>query len=124
MQKLTAIGHVGAAPETRTMPSGDKVTNFSLACTERWTDKATGEKKERTEWLRCVVFRKAAEIIAEYVSKGDKLYIEGKLSTSTYEKDAVIHYSTDIVVSEFEFLTPKAKPSEPEPFELSALANG
>lgn len=101
LNKATLIGNVGSDPEVKTMPSGDKVANLSLATSERWKDKSTGERKEKTEWHRVVVFGKLADVVESYVKKGSKLYIEGKIQTRKWEKDGVDRYSTEIVLQGF-----------------------
>jgi single-strand DNA-binding protein len=98
------VGNVGQDPETRYMPSGGAVTNVTLATSESWKDKNTGENQERTEWHRLVFFNKLAEIVAEYVKKGSKLYVEGALRTRSWEQDGVKRYATEIVANEMQML--------------------
>lgn len=98
VNKVILIGNVGQDPDVRRMPSGDAVANVSLATSETWKDKGTGERQERTEWHRVVFFGKLAEIVEQYVRKGSKLYVEGKLRTRKYDKDGQTHYSTEVVV--------------------------
>ncbi len=107
LNKVMLIGHLGRDPEIRYTQQGLAVVNFSLATTEQWTDKNSGERQEKTEWHRIVVFGKQAEICEKYLSKGRQVYIEGRLQTSTYEKDGQTHYATDIVASNFQFLGSK-----------------
>jgi single-strand DNA-binding protein len=102
MQRLQAIGRVGGDPEVRELQQ-TKVASFSLAVSEKWTDKS-GEKKESTEWVSCVAWDKKADLISQYVHKGDQLYIEGKLKTDKYEKDGQTHYSTKVIITAMEFL--------------------
>jgi single-strand DNA-binding protein len=104
INKVILIGNVGRDPETRYTRTGDAVTNLSMATSETWVDKQTGERKEQTEWHNVVAFRKPAEVIAEYVRKGSKLYIEGQLRTRSYEKDGQTHYRTEILCRNFQFL--------------------
>lgn len=105
LNKVQVIGNVGKDPEIRYMPSGGAVVNFSLATSEFWKDKVTGEKKEKTEWHKIVFFNKQADIIGEHVKKGNKLYIEGKLSTRKWQnKEGQDQYTTEIVGNEFIFL--------------------
>ncbi len=104
LNKVLLIGNLGADPEMKYLPSGDAVVNLSLATTDRWKDKQTGENKERTEWHRVSFFGKAAETIAEYMTKGSAMYIEGSIQTRKYEKDGVTHYATDIKGRSFQFL--------------------
>lgn len=104
VNKVILIGNVGQDPETRYMPNGNAVTNLSLATTETWKDKNTGEQQERTEWHRVTFYQRLAEIVAEYVRKGSKLYIEGRLQTRSWEQDGVKRYATDIIASEMQML--------------------
>jgi single-strand DNA-binding protein len=97
------MGNLGQDPELRFMPDGRAVVNISIACTERWKDKATGEQKENTEWIRAVGFGKRAEIIAEYFKKGSQIYVSGKMRTRSWEKDGAKHYTTEIVIDDFQF---------------------
>jgi len=114
LNKVQIMGHLGKDPEIRYMPDGKAVVNFSIATTERWKDKNTGEQNEKTEWHRIVFFGKAAEVIGEYVHKGDPLYVEGKLQTRKWQdSDGNDRYSTEIVGSEFQFLKSKAESSAP-----------
>ncbi len=98
VNKVILVGTCGQDPETRYLPSGNAVTNLSLATNEQWTDKQTGQKVEKTEWHRVVLFGKIAEIAGEYLRKGAQVYIEGKLQTREWEKDGIKRYSTEIVV--------------------------
>lgn len=98
VNKAIIIGTCGQDPEIRYMPNGDAVCNLSIATNEEWKDKASGEKKSKTEWHRVVLFGKIAEIAGEYVRKGTSVYLEGKLQTREWEKDGVKRYSTEIVV--------------------------
>jgi single-strand DNA-binding protein len=107
INKAILLGNLGRDPEVRALPSGTAVTNFSVATSERWKDKATGEQKEQTEWHRCVAFGRQAEIAAQYLRKGSKVYVEGTLQTRQYEKDGQTHYSTEIKVREFQMLDSK-----------------
>ena len=107
MRKTMMLGNVGRDPETRYTPAGIAVTNFSLADTERWDDKETGEKKERTEWVRWVAFGRQAEIIGEHVKKGALIYCEGKQQTRDYMKDGVKTYTTEVKLKEFHFASSK-----------------
>lgn len=98
VNKVILVGNLGAEPDVRYMPSGDAVANVSIATSETWKDKQTGERQERTEWHRVVFFGKTAEIVKQYLHKGSKVYVEGKLRTRKYQKDGQDHYSTEIVV--------------------------
>ena len=95
INKVILIGRLGRDPEIRYTPNGDAVANFSIATSENWKDKNTGEKKEKTEWHRLVAFRRRAEIIGEYLTKGSLIYIEGKLQTREWDdKEGVKRYTT------------------------------
>lgn len=98
VNKVILVGTCGQDPEVKYMPNGNAVTNVSLATSEQWKDKQTGEKKEKTEWHRVCLFGKVAEIAGEYLRKGSQVYIEGKLQTREWEKDGVKRYATEIVV--------------------------
>lgn len=102
LNKACLIGNVGKDPEIRSMNGGDKVANFSIATSESWKDRNTGERKERTEWHRVVVWGALAEVVEKYVSKGDKLYVEGKIQTRKWtDQSGVEKYSTEIVLQGF-----------------------
>ena len=97
VNKVIIVGNLGRDPETRYMPSGDAMTSIAVATTDSWKDKATGEKKEQTEWHRISFFGKLAEIAGQYLKKGSQVYIEGSLRTRKYtDKDGVEKYATDI----------------------------
>lgn len=98
VNKVILVGTCGQDPETRYLPSGNAVTNLSLATSEQWTDKQTGQKVEKTEWHRVSLFGKVAEIAGEYLRKGSQVYIEGKLQTREWEKDGIKRYTTEIIV--------------------------
>jgi len=116
VNKVTIIGHLGADPETRYMPSGAAVANISVATTEKWKDKESGEEKEQTEWHRICFFGRLAEIASEYLRKGSPVYIEGKLQTRKWtDKDGVDRWSTQIVAREMQMLGQKREGSERPP---------
>lgn len=98
VNKAILIGNVGGDPEVRYMPNGNAVANITLATSDSWKDKNTGQQQERTEWHRVVFFGRLAEVVGEYVRKGSKLYIEGRIQTREWEKDGVKRYTTEIVV--------------------------
>jgi single-strand DNA-binding protein len=98
VNKAILVGTCGQDPEVRYLPNGNAVTNLSLATSEQWTDKQTGQKVEKTEWHRVSLFGKVAEIAGEYLRKGSQVYIEGKLQTREWEKDGIKRYTTEIVV--------------------------
>lgn len=104
VNKVILLGNVGNEPELRQIPNGGAVVNFSLATSESWKDKNTGNQETRTEWHRVVAFNRLAEIIAEYVKKGSQIYIEGQLRTRKWDKDGVTQYSTEVVASEMQIL--------------------
>lgn len=108
INKAIIVGRLGKDPEMRYMPDGTAVASFSVATSEDWKDKATGEKKERTEWHRIVAFRKLGEICGEYLSKGKQVYIEGRIQTRAWDdKDGNKRYTTEIVASDMQMLSPK-----------------
>lgn len=110
LNKVTLIGYLGHAPEMRETTSGDAVAHLSLATTETWKDKATGEKKEATEWHRVVLYRKLAEIAGQYLKKGSLVYIEGRLQTRKWTgKDDIDRYTTEIIADDLRMLG--ARPS-------------
>jgi len=98
VNKVILVGTCGQDPEVRYLPNGNAVTNLSLATSEAWTDKQTGQKVEKTEWHRVVLFGKVAEIAGEYLRKGSQCYIEGKLKTREWEKDGIKRYATEVHV--------------------------
>lgn len=105
INKVILIGNLGKDPEVRYMPSGAAVTNVTVATTEQWRDKQTGEQQERTEWHQVVFFKRLAEIAGEYLRKGSKVYIEGSLRTRKWQgKDGQDRYTTEIVASEMQML--------------------
>lgn len=103
VNSVTLIGNVGKDPEVRRMTNGDPVVNLSIATSESWRDKATGEKKEKTEWHRVVIFNEhIAKVAEQYVKKGSKVYLSGALQTRKWaDKDGAEKYSTEIVVQKF-----------------------
>lgn len=104
INKVILVGNCGKDPEVRYMPSGSAIANVSIATSESWKDK-DGQQQERTEWHRVVFFNKLAEIVGQYVKKGSKLYVEGSLRTTQYEKDGVTRYTTDIVCRDMQMLS-------------------
>ena len=105
VNKVILIGNMGADPEVRYMPTGGAVANITVATSESWTDKQTGEKKEQTEWHRCVAYQRLAEIIGEYTRKGSKVYIEGKLKTRKWQdQQGVERYTTEVIIDELQML--------------------
>lgn len=104
VNKVILVGNAGNDPEFRVMPNGNGVANVSLATSETWKDKNTGEQQEKTEWHRVIFFNRLAEIVEQYIKKGSKLYIEGRLQTRSWEQDGVKRYTTEIVASEMQML--------------------
>jgi len=104
INKVIIVGNVGQDPITKYLPSGGAVTNISIATTDSWKDKETGEKKENTEWHRVSFFNRLAEIAGEYLRKGSQVYIEGSLRTRSWEDNGVKKYSTEIVAREMQML--------------------
>ena len=113
VNKVILVGNLGADPETRYLPSGDPVTNLRLATTDSWKDKASGEKKEATEWHRVVLFRRLAEVAGQYLKKGSQVYIEGRIRTRKWQdKDGQERYTTEIEANEMKMLGGKSDRSE------------
>ena len=105
VNKVILVGNLGADPETRHFNDGGAVANITLATSESWTDKSSGEKKERTEWHRVVFYRRLAEVVAEYLRKGSQVYVEGSLQTRKWQdKDGVDRYTTEIVARNMQML--------------------
>lgn len=99
------IGRLGRDPESRSMPNGDLAVNFSIACDDSYNNKGTGEKVEQTEWVRVSAFGKLAEIINQWVVKGQQVYIQGKLRTRKWtDKDGIERYSTEIIADRMQML--------------------
>ena len=118
INKVILVGNLGQKPEMRYTSSGIPVANFSIATTERWGTDEQGQRKEHTEWHRCVAWRKLAEICSQYLDKGTKVYVEGRIRRSEYTgQDGIKRYSTEIVIDQMEILTPKGMresvPDEP-----------
>lgn len=105
VNKVILVGHLGKDPETRYAPSGDAICNITLATAEQWKDRATGEKREATEWHRVVFFGKLAEIAGQYLKKGRQVYVEGSLRTRKWtDKDGQERYTTEIRADEMKML--------------------
>jgi single-strand DNA-binding protein len=105
VNKVILIGNLGQDPEVRYMPNGNAVANISIATSETWKDKNTGDNQEKTEWHRVVLFRKLAEIAGEYLKKGAKVYIEGKLQTRKWQdQGGQDRYTTEIVAEQLQML--------------------
>ena len=105
INKVILVGNLGQDPDVKYMPNGNCVTNITLATSDTWKDKTTGQPQERTEWHRVVIFNKLGEITGEYLRKGSKVYIEGSLRTRKWQdKDGQDRYTTEIVASEMQML--------------------
>jgi single-strand DNA-binding protein len=105
VNKVILIGNLGQDPEVRHFPNGDAVANLSIATSEKWKDKQTGEAKEHTEWHRVVLFKRQAEVAGEYLKKGAKVYIEGSLRTRKWtDKEGVDKYTTEIAATVLKML--------------------
>ena len=108
INKVILIGHVGGDPEVRYLPNGNAVASFTLATTESWKDKTTGEKQDRTEWHRISCFNRLGEIVGEYVRKGSKLYVEGSLRTRKWQdQQGQDRYTTEIIANDIQMLDGK-----------------
>jgi single-strand DNA-binding protein len=108
VNKVMLIGRLGRDPEVRYLPSGVAIANISLATSEQWKDKNTGEKQEKTEWHRVVFFGRLAEVVGEYLKKGGEVFVEGRLQTRKWQdKDGNDKYTTEIVANEMQMLGSK-----------------
>jgi single-strand DNA-binding protein len=106
VNKVIIVGRIGQDPEVKYMPNGGAVVNFSVATSESWKDKTSGEKQEKTEWHRCTAFQKLAEIVGEYALKGTLVCVEGKLQTRKWsDKDGVDRYTTEIISDRVQLLS-------------------
>src|SRR3989338_316449 len=114
VNKVIIVGNLGRDPETRYLPSGEAVTNISVATTDTWKDKASGEKKEATEWHRVAFFGRLAEIAGEYLKKGSQVYVEGSLRTRKWhDKEGKDRYTTEIRADVMQMLGSRAGAGEP-----------
>jgi single-strand DNA-binding protein len=105
INKVIIVGNLGADPDSRAMPNGNSVTNISVATSESWNDRTTGEKQEKTEWHRVVFFNRLAEIAAQYLKKGSQVYVEGKLQTRKWEdKEGNERWTTEVVANQMQML--------------------
>ncbi len=109
VNKVIIVGNLGRDPETRQLPSGGQVTNLAVATSRSYTNKSNNERVEETEWHRIAVFGKQAESCERYLAKGRQVYVEGRLKTTSYEKDGQKRYSTDIVADVVQFLGGRAE---------------
>lgn len=119
INKVIVVGNLGKDPETRFLPDGKAVCNFSVATTDKWTDKATNEKKEATEWHRISSFGRLAEICGEYLKKGSQVYVEGKLRTRKWQdKEGQDRYTTEIIADAMQMLGSRSGMGGGEPREM------
>lgn len=119
INKVILVGNIGLDPEVRYLPNGNAVTTLSLATSESWKDKTTGEKQDRTEWHRVVCFNRLGEIAGEYVRKGSKLYVEGSLRTRKWQdQQGQDRYTTEIIASDIQMLDSKSGGSAPNYDEM------
>jgi len=122
VNKVILIGNLGQDPEVRYMPNGGAVCNITVATSETWKDKNTGENQEKTEWHRVVMFRRLAEIAGEYLKKGSKVYLEGRLQTRKWEKNGQDHYTTEIVADQMQMLDSRGGSAEFAPSQQRSSA--
>ena len=127
INKVILIGNLGGDPEVRYTPSGVAVAQFNIATSEEWKDKDSGEKRERTEWHRIVAWRRLGEICGEYLSKGQQVYVEGRIQTNTWEdKEGNKRYTTEIIANTVQFLgrresSESAKPRSTTPADYQGM---
>lgn len=132
VNKVILVGNLGADPEVRATSGGTTVANVSLATTDSWRDKSSGEQQERTEWHRVVFFNRLAEIVQQYLQKGSQIYVEGRLQTRKWQdKDGNDRYTTEIIANEMQMLggrgggtAPMESPASREPSSAAATAGG
>jgi single-strand DNA-binding protein len=126
VNKVTLVGNLGKDPETRFMPNGGAVSNITIATSESWKDKQTGEQKERTEWHNVVLYQRLAEIAGEYLRKGSKVYIEGSLQTSkwTDKETGQDRYKTEIKAKELQMLDSKPQGQQQAPQQQAPQNQG
>ncbi len=114
VNKVILVGNLGRDPEVRYSPNGQAVANVTLATSESWKDKNTGEKQEKTEWHRIVFFGRLAEIVGEYLKKGAQIYVEGRLQTRKWQdKDGKDRYTTEIVANDMQMLGSRSGAGQP-----------
>lgn len=123
INKVTLIGNVGGDPDVRYLPNGNPVTTLSIATSETWKDKQTGEKQDRTEWHRVVFFNRLGEIAGEYVKKGTKIYIEGSLRTRKWQdQQGQDRYTTEIIGNEMQLLDSRGPGAMNDDMQMSSTA--
>ncbi len=110
INKVIVVGNLGQDPEVRFMPNGGAVANFTVATSEAWKDKQSGEQKEKTEWHRIVIYQRLAEVAGEYLKKGSKVYLEGKLQTRKWQnQQGADQYTTEIIVNDMQMLDSRSQ---------------
>jgi len=121
VNKVILVGRLGAEPETRAFPDGGSICNLRVATSESWKDKTSGERKERTEWHRCVLRNKLGEIAQQYLHKGSQVYLEGRIQTRKWQdQDGNDKYATDVVCSQITMLDSKSQTDQPQQRETQA----
>ena len=116
LNKVTLIGRLGRDPEVRYMPNGDAVCNFSVATSETWTDRNSGQRQERTEWHNVIMYRRLAEIAGQYLKKGSQVYLEGKIQSRKYtDKNGTERTAYEIICHEMKMLGGNEAPMQPAP---------
>jgi single-strand DNA-binding protein len=128
INKVILIGNLGSDPDVKYLPNGNCVSNFSVATSETWKDKNSGQQQERTEWHRCTAFGRLGEVCGEYLKKGSKVYLEGQLKTRSWDKDGQKQYMTEINVREMQMLDSRgqqqsASPEQQDQFNRNAPTN-
>lgn len=124
INRVILVGTLGRDPETKTFPNGGSLTQFSIATSESWTDKNTGDRKEQTEWHRIVLYNRLGEIAQQYLKKGSKVYIEGKLRTRSWEdQNGQTRYTTEIIAEQMQMLdsNPNAGVQPPANFDSESF---
>jgi len=125
VNKVILIGNIGSDPEVKYTASGVPVANFSLATSESWTDKGSGQRQERTEWHRLVLWRKLAEIAGQYLKKGSKIYVEGRLQTRSWDdQSGQKRYMTEIVVDDMQMLDGRGEGGYSDPAPTAGAGQG
>ncbi len=123
LNKVMIMGNLGVEPEVRYMPSGSAVTNIRVATSESWKDKQSGERQERTEWHRIVLFNRLGEIAAQYLHKGSRVFVEGSIRTNKWQdQNGNDRYTTEIIASSMQLMDSKGSSGNYEPSEMSQEA--
>tara|TARA_Y100001970_G_C14179223_1_gene828839 strand:- start:1345 stop:1785 length:441 start_codon:yes stop_codon:yes gene_type:complete len=119
INKVILVGNLGQDPDVKYTPGGAAVTTLSIATSESWKDKDTGNDQERTEWHRVVLWRRLAEIAGEYLKKGSKVYIEGSLQTRKWEQDGITRYTTEVIGRDMQFLDSRGSTNNSDSYDQS-----